>query len=861
MLNITFSELGVVLSATGDSVALNVTTEQRSDFVNDIEARLVEIEQSFDRVVGQATTEIGYSLEECRTLQCAMGTFGADALRAAGGTQFGFINGGSIRAPFPAGNITLGDVLNAFPFSSTDTLSTFQLTGLQMVEMLENGVSRAEDLTNEGTGRLLQVSGFTYSYNPNEPVGRRIVSVSIPGDSTAQKRQDGSAATSYVSVDLDAVYSFATVSFIRTGGDNFTVLEDNARNVDDFGPSIDRVMLDYVAANFPLVPNEEERISLSDGTRTLFPGAATVDEDEESTDEALVIGLSVLAGVTGVLILVVVALAIAFVFYRGKRQRTGKTRLNLKEPEYEQLIYAQSSFKEEDLRGNSSGDVQGVELGSIRAVALQKFVMEKAGLEALLSVVNQNEVSLLAEALCYIYTTHARGAFLTFYLLNRAIQDSQEEGVILREDSMGTASFKIFARLCGLPYLWKTFAHILAELASRDEEEEEEDGENLLSLHTKEMEVNPQLLEEGLDFKGVELTHKLQLQLVVQKMFLRIMRTSSDFPAPLRDICRELRRVVEHEYADGWRQVVGSLIFLRFLTPALILPHHYGLLNEAPSPTIQRLLILISKVLQNLSNGVHFGEKEDYMASMNDFIDANGERLDSFLSELTKPKLSSSSSASSIFSSPSARAIANSTAEPPRRSSIITSSAPSVLNSSTSGSSPEELEAAKLVPETVASNALLYLDEFIQLHAMSILTHLQQSSETDNTECVDCLSFLVDLSPRDINEQLANDKTVTSGAATIRRFFDQNRRKNRVFSFSSPAMDAANSEDDEDGITKDSDDEDHVLSSSEEEEEQTQQKEQPKPKKEGKKAKKTQKQQKRQSVSLLKSLTNNKQIV
>jgi hypothetical protein len=57
-------------------------------------------------------------------------------------------------------------------------------------------------------------------------------------------------------------------------------------------------------------------------------------------------------------------------------------------------------------------------------------------------------------------------------------------------------------------------------------------------------------------------------------------------------------------------------------------------LEEPPTPQARRLLILITKVLQNLSNDVEFGTKEPYMAKMNDFIQSNRAKLTAFYEKL-----------------------------------------------------------------------------------------------------------------------------------------------------------------------------------------------------------------------------------
>lgn len=51
----------------------------------------------------------------------------------------------------------------------------------------------------------------------------------------------------------------------------------------------------------------------------------------------------------------------------------------------------------------------------------------------------------------------------------------------------------------------------------------------------------------------------------------------------------------------------------------------------APGPHILRHLLLLSKVVQTVANGVLFGQKEAYMMVLNPFIEANQDRLREFL--------------------------------------------------------------------------------------------------------------------------------------------------------------------------------------------------------------------------------------
>jgi len=54
-------------------------------------------------------------------------------------------------------------------------------------------------------------------------------------------------------------------------------------------------------------------------------------------------------------------------------------------------------------------------------------------------------------------------------------------------------------------------------------------------------------------------------------------------------------------------------------------------LGKNPSPKARRNLILLSKLLQNLSNDVEFGVKEPHMAVVNEYIVANRDLMIEFL--------------------------------------------------------------------------------------------------------------------------------------------------------------------------------------------------------------------------------------
>jgi len=111
-----------------------------------------------------------------------------------------------------------------------------------------------------------------------------------------------------------------------------------------------------------------------------------------------------------------------------------------------------------------------------------------------------------------------------------------------------------------------------------------------------------------------------------QKVLDTIVRSTPEFPTPLRILSSHLMREVAKKFPNNRQTAVGGFVFLRYICPALLAPGAHGLLDTTQHD-LNRGLLLVSKVLQNLSNGIEFGKKEDFMAKANQFIAANLDKV------------------------------------------------------------------------------------------------------------------------------------------------------------------------------------------------------------------------------------------
>lgn len=243
---VTFDDNGAVKGANGDPILLDSSIKPDPA----IAARVLEmakpIEELRKKIIGSSQGPIEGAREICRVQECSMGNLVADAMldRTKGqGISIAIQNGGGLRASIGGGDVSMGDVLTVLPFQNT--VATFQLTGANVKAALENGLSQIDD----GAGRFPQVAGLKYSFDKSKPPGSRLVSVEV---------QEG---TEFKPLDPEKTYGVVSNNYMRAGGDGYTVFAKDSKNAYDFGPNLESVVADYLAAHNPYKPYTDGRIT------------------------------------------------------------------------------------------------------------------------------------------------------------------------------------------------------------------------------------------------------------------------------------------------------------------------------------------------------------------------------------------------------------------------------------------------------------------------------------------------------------------------------------------------------------------------------------------------------------------------
>ena len=126
-----------------------------------------------------------------------------DALRWHMDADMSTINIGALRSDIDAGEITTGDVYSVMPFHGQ--INTVQMTGKQLRDLLNEQWTRTIK-----PDHYLQISGFSYSYDSSREPSSRVTSITFDGKEVGD----------------DELYSIATIDFLASGGDGYSVMKE-----------------------------------------------------------------------------------------------------------------------------------------------------------------------------------------------------------------------------------------------------------------------------------------------------------------------------------------------------------------------------------------------------------------------------------------------------------------------------------------------------------------------------------------------------------------------------------------------------------------------------------------------------------
>ncbi|KAF2074058.1 hypothetical protein CYY_004627 [Polysphondylium violaceum] len=200
-------------------------------------------------------------------------------------------------------------------------------------------------------------------------------------------------------------------------------------------------------------------------------------------------------------------------------------------------------------------------------------------------------------------------------IIKQEIETTSDPNTLFRTDSLATKLTILTFKTIGSNYLRETLQHLILNIQ-----------QNNIYL-----EVDPSKVDEAQCAENIG-----KLTDMVEKFLDAIYKSIDIVPFEIRTLCKYIYQQTGLQFPSDNTNIkaVGGIMFLRFIVPTIFSPETLSITPEAPNSNVRRTLTLISKILQNVSNQVLFGSKEDYLMSFNTTIQQHIERLSAFLIEI-----------------------------------------------------------------------------------------------------------------------------------------------------------------------------------------------------------------------------------
>jgi len=243
-LNLSFDEQGVIRKYSG-GLSLIKDAAEDPGYTAVLAKYSAPIDELKNTIIGKTLLDLDGERADVRTKETNFGDLVADAMLSRAHTlkaDAAIVNGGSIRTTIKAGDVSLGQILEAIPFNND--LVAVDITGDQLAAALENGVSQAEAVS----GRFPQVAGIKFTWDPTAKPQSRIRSVEVM------------SGGGYQPLSKSATYRVVTNGYMFTGGDGYTSFQKGT-NIEYLGFIDYDIVKDYIQQNSPVNPSVDGRIT------------------------------------------------------------------------------------------------------------------------------------------------------------------------------------------------------------------------------------------------------------------------------------------------------------------------------------------------------------------------------------------------------------------------------------------------------------------------------------------------------------------------------------------------------------------------------------------------------------------------
>lgn len=231
-----FENLGkLTIKTDGTITAELISPKEFTEKDAGITAYITMLTDTFKEYVSKVVAKSSIALPDkdengnrlVRNHETALGDLCADAFRVMMDADIGIMNGGGIRKPIKAGDITLDNILSVFPWGNLPC--KMEVTGQTVLDMLEMGAINYP----EESGGFLSVSGLKYTIMAGVPSSIELTDKGefskVAGKYRVTNVQVLNKKTNeYEPLDLNKTYTLGGIDYtILYCGDGFTMFNDS----------------------------------------------------------------------------------------------------------------------------------------------------------------------------------------------------------------------------------------------------------------------------------------------------------------------------------------------------------------------------------------------------------------------------------------------------------------------------------------------------------------------------------------------------------------------------------------------------------------------------------------------------------
>lgn len=156
------------------------------------EAKVAELEKLVNKELGEVIGVLEVDWVRSWRAESNIGNWSTDVMREFAKTDVAFMNSGTLRKDLYAGDITLRDIWEIYPFNNH--FVTFTVSGKTLRSMIAWQAA--------GKGEFMQVSGLTYKYDSSKPLGEQVLSIEVGGKPIDDAKIYSIVTNNYVSGHL-----------------------------------------------------------------------------------------------------------------------------------------------------------------------------------------------------------------------------------------------------------------------------------------------------------------------------------------------------------------------------------------------------------------------------------------------------------------------------------------------------------------------------------------------------------------------------------------------------------------------------------------------------------------------------------